>query len=122
MVLIARSLAQEPAFLLLDEPTCNLDFGNQAVVLKQILKLAGQKLGIIMTTHYPEHVLLLKSEGQQVMTALLKRRGEIVYGPAGDVLTAANLSDTYGVPVAVTEVSYEEKRLPFCQPILTENK
>jgi iron complex transport system ATP-binding protein len=117
MVLIARALAQEPGFLMMDEPTSNLDFGNQAVVLKQILKLAGRNLGIIMTTHYPEHVLLLKTE-----VALLKKKGDVCIGRARDVLTEANLSGTYGVSVVVKEVKHNNHILPFCQPVLAEEK
>ncbi|GHT84955.1 ABC transporter ATP-binding protein [Spirochaetia bacterium] len=121
MALIARALAQEPGFLMMDEPTSNLDFGNQAVVLRQILKLAGRNLGIIMTTHYPEHVLLLNSMGS-TRVALLKRKGTICEGRARDILTGANLSETYGVGVAVMDVPYNDTILPFCQPILTEEK
>jgi iron complex transport system ATP-binding protein len=114
MILIARALAQEPVFLMMDEPTSNLDFGNQAIVLDQILKLAGKNLGIIMTTHYPEQVLLLKTRA-----ALLMRNGEMLTGSARNVLTVQNLEETYGIPVAVTEMDYQGKNLPVCQPILT---
>jgi iron complex transport system ATP-binding protein len=116
MVLIARALTQEPAFLLMDEPTSNLDFGNQAKVLRQIVSLAEQGLGIILTTHYPEHVLLLKTQ-----VALLKRKGVTESGAAGEVLTAGNLSETYGIPVAVMDVSYKDRTLPFCQPLLDQD-
>jgi iron complex transport system ATP-binding protein len=114
MTLIARALAQEPVFLMMDEPTSNLDFGNQAIVLDQILSLTGRNLGIIMTTHYPEQVLLLETR-----VALLMKTGEMFTGLARNVLTAANLEQTYGIPVAVMELDYHGKILPVCQPVLT---
>ncbi|AEF86949.1 hemin import ATP-binding protein HmuV [Treponema primitia ZAS-2] len=113
MVLIARALAQEPSFLMMDEPTNSLDFGNQALVLKQIINLAAGRLGIIMTTHYPEQALMLNAR-----VALLKRDGEAFCGPARELLTKKNLEEAYGVPVALTEVSYEGKNLAVCQPLL----
>jgi iron complex transport system ATP-binding protein len=117
MTLIARALAQEPVFLMMDEPTSNLDFGNQAVVLDQILGLAGKNLGIIMTTHYPEQVLLLETQ-----VALLMKNGNMCMGPARDVLTAENLEKTYGIPVAVLEMEYQGKILPICQPVLNSRQ
>jgi iron complex transport system ATP-binding protein len=113
MVLIARALAQEPAFLMMDEPTGNLDFGNQALVLRQIFGLAKQGLGIIMTTHYPEQVLMLNTT-----VALIKRDKSTVIGPAREVLTETLLMETYGVPVAVAEIPYRDKNLSICQPLL----
>ncbi len=42
MVLIARALCQKTPILILDEPTSNLDYGNEVQVLKQIKKLANK--------------------------------------------------------------------------------
>jgi len=48
LVLIARALTQEPELLMMDEPTSNLDLGNQARVLREIRALAADGLAIIM--------------------------------------------------------------------------
>lgn len=56
LVLIARALAQETETIVLDEPTSNLDFGNQVKIMKVIRKLKQQNKLIIMTTHSPNQV------------------------------------------------------------------
>jgi iron complex transport system ATP-binding protein len=83
-------------------------------VLEQILKLRDRGIGVIMTTHYPEQVLLLNTR-----VALIKKNKTVHTGNAKDVLTAENLRETYGVAVAVMEVTYQNRSLPFCQPVLT---
>lgn len=57
LVLIARALVQEPAVLVMDEPTASLDFGNQIRVLDHIRALRDRGLGIFLCTHQPEHAL-----------------------------------------------------------------
>jgi putative ABC transport system ATP-binding protein len=54
-VAIARAIVNEPAILLADEPTGNLDSQNSAVVLK-ILKRLNEQMGqtILMITHDEE--------------------------------------------------------------------
>ena len=56
LVLIARTLCQDPEIVLLDEPTSHLDFKNQALILQIIKKLSRLGMTIIMTSHYPNHV------------------------------------------------------------------
>ena len=54
LVLLARALAQEPRFIVLDEPTASLDFGNQGKVMREIRALAASGHGVLFTTHDPE--------------------------------------------------------------------
>jgi iron complex transport system ATP-binding protein len=82
LVLLARALAQEPRFVVLDEPTASLDFGNQGKVLREIEALAGAGLGVLFTTHDPNHAL------RTAHRVCLLREGAIVAeGKTSDVLT-----------------------------------
>lgn len=96
MVLIARALAQEPQLLVMDEPTSNLDFGNQMLVLGQIKRLSEKGIGIVMTSHVPDHAFLCSTR-----VALLKRDGFEIGAP-DDIVTEESLKTVYGVDVTIT--------------------
>lgn len=53
LVMIARSLAQNPEVLLLDEPTTHLDFTNQSHLLNLLRKLVREGLTILVVMHDP---------------------------------------------------------------------
>ena len=90
-VSIARALAQRPAFILMDEPTAHLDYGNQIKVLKTVRSLKEEGYGVILTTHNPDHALLLQDQ-----VAILDRNGVLSTGLSTDVLKEQNLSELYG--------------------------
>ncbi len=99
LALIARALATEAAFLVMDEPTANLDFGNQARVLEEIARLRQAGIGLLVSTHHPEHAFRIADR------ALLLAKGSLVaQGPVGATLTSANLTALYGRPVEVAAV------------------
>ncbi len=108
LVLIARALAQQSEFLIMDEPTSNLDFGNQVRVLRRIKELAGRKLGLLMTTHFPDHAFLCASR-----VAVLKAGKLLAMGRPEEVITGGQLEGAYGVSVRVVEV---EAGLRVCVP------
>jgi iron complex transport system ATP-binding protein len=94
LVLLARALAQEPQFIVLDEPTASLDFGNQGKVMAEIRGLAGSGLGVLFTTHDPNHALRAADR------AFLLRDGtRIGEGKVADILTRERLQDLYRAPV-----------------------
>ncbi len=99
LALIARALATGARLLVMDEPTANLDFGNQSLVLEEIARLRASGVGVLLSTHHPEHALRIADR------ALLLREGRIIAaGAAAEVLTSEGLTALYGSPVAVAEV------------------
>jgi len=99
LALIARALASEAPSLVMDEPTANLDFGNQARVLSQVAQLRNGGVSILLCTHDPDHAF-------QVADRVLLLRGgsAITLAPTQEALTAENLTRLYDVPVQVAEV------------------
>ncbi len=114
MVLIARALAQKPRFLFMDEPTSNLDFGNQVAVVQLAKKLAHENgLGVVMTTHNPNHLLMCEGDGVLILPGSRYR-----YGTADEILTDENLHDAYGIHVEMLDVDSSAGYTKTCCPVL----
>ncbi|MDR3393747.1 MAG: ABC transporter ATP-binding protein [Parasulfuritortus sp.] len=101
LVLIARALAQESRILVMDEPTSNLDYGNQIKVMAQVRRVAAsQGVGVILTTHYPNHAF-------QYATRALVIDSDKRYALGGpnEVVTEHYLRHTYRVETEIHEVA-----------------
>lgn len=99
LALIARALAQESKILVMDEPTASLDFGNQMSVLDHIHALSEQGIGIVFSTHDPDHAFLCAHR-----VALL-HDGELVHlGPPAETITSERMKRLYGVDIDVVEL------------------
>lgn len=83
-------------YLLLDEPTANLDLGHEALVLGLARSTTSRNVGVLVVLHdidmaaaFADHVVLLVE-------------GEVAArGPPGEVLTSERLSRVYQTPVRV---------------------
>ena len=105
---------QDPRFLVMDEPTAALDFGNQVRVLSCVKRLADSGRGVIMTSHNPDHAYLCCSRA-----VLITRERSILDGSVDEVVTEENLHRAYGIQVKVTHATSDEG-LPVktCVPML----
>jgi iron complex transport system ATP-binding protein len=112
LVLIARTLAQQPKMLLLDEPTSHLDFKNQTVILKMVGKLAKRGLSVIMTSHFPDHALAYAGQ-----IALMHNGNFLAQGHPRDVVNERTLEKIYGIGVKIFSVHDPEsgEEIRFCR-------
>lgn len=114
LTLIARALAQEPRLLVMDEPTASLDFGNQVRVLDQVRALARAGIGIVLSTHDPDHAFLCADR-----VALLHDGAVVRLGPPETEITPETLRLLYGVDVAVIPIA--ERGVRLCVPSLAHH-
>jgi iron complex transport system ATP-binding protein len=99
LALIARALAQEPRLLVLDEPTANLDFGNQVRVIDQVRRLAMNGLAVLFSTHHPEQAFACATR-----VALLHRGALARIGPPEATITPQTMRLLYETDVDIVSV------------------
>jgi iron complex transport system ATP-binding protein len=110
LTLIARALAQQARLLVMDEPTANLDYGNQIRVLTQAKELSRQGYSIILSSHNPDHAFLFADR----VLALHNKR-IVASGAPGEALTGELITALYGVPVRIRR---DDSGAPHCAPVL----
>jgi len=91
---IARAIVSKPRAVLFDEPTAHLDYGSQLLVLRIIKELSQKGYSVVITTHNPDHALLLGGKA-----ALMDDSGALITGDADSVVTRENLSRIYKTDV-----------------------
>ena len=99
--LIARALMTDPELLLLDEPAAGLDLGGREDLVSTLSTLALDEYSpaTVLVSHHVEEI------PPGFTHALMLREGAVVAaGPIPHVLTAAVLSDTFGMRLALSEV------------------
>jgi iron complex transport system ATP-binding protein len=104
-VQLARVLAQiwEPPaggarYLLLDEPTSNLDLAHQHSTLKIARRFAREGVGVLIILHD------LNLAAQYADRILMLRQGSVAaLGSPIEVLTPEAIYETFGMPVVITK-------------------
>jgi iron complex transport system ATP-binding protein len=95
-VLIARSLVVEPEFILLDEPTANLDIQHALDILKLCRSLAARGKTVVVATHDFNLVTRYATR-----LALLNAGSLVAQGPRDAVLRPGTIQDVFHVDAEV---------------------
>ena len=93
---IARAIVRKPQVILFDEPTAHLDFGNQLRTLKIIKELSREGYTTVITTHNPDHAIMLGGRA-----AILDKQGKITLGSTDELITEDILSKVYNADLKI---------------------
>ncbi|MGH9774127.1 MAG: ABC transporter ATP-binding protein [Candidatus Acidiferrales bacterium] len=96
-VILARALAQQPALLLLDEPTQHLDIGGKVELLRRLRRLAREnRYTVVVVTHE------LNLAAEFADRVVLMHKGKCVReGTPAEVYTRAALEPVFDAPLDV---------------------
>ena len=99
LVLIARALCQDAKYMIMDEPTSDLDFVKSQIVYDVLKDLSNRGYGIIISTHSPEYPFYNYNK-----LLLLKNGNMISFGTVKDTLNKDNLTKTYSTNIDVIDI------------------
>lgn len=129
LVEIARALAAQPSFLLLDEPTAALERSESRRLLDMLRELRDQGTGLVLVSHHLDEVEALADRVTVLRDGAVSaelRRGEFDHGRMIEAMLGHSLVDggvgggTAGRPAPSPEVSIAIRQLrvlPTAQPV-----
>ncbi|MDO5329872.1 MAG: ABC transporter ATP-binding protein [Bacillota bacterium] len=96
---IGRALVNDPPFLILDEPTSNLDMANQFRVLSLIKRLSKERnTAVLVSLHDLNEALLIADK------FAFMQEGKIAFVADYESLNEKMISSTYGVDVTISSI------------------
>lgn len=109
LVLVARAMAQKAKILIMDEPSSNLDFGNQFRIMSKVKSLTADGYTIIESLHNPDQAYMYADR------IIAMKDGRIISdGPPGETMDAELIRELYGVDVKVHSLRHDKIRI--CVP------
>lgn len=111
LVLIARALVQNSRILVMDEPTANLDYGNQFRIMEQVKRLTREGYLVLLSTHNPEHALLFADK-----VLILKDSSIMMYGTPEETLNPKVIESIYGINVEIQTIRTNKGNVPVFVP------
>ena len=117
LVLIARALAQQARILFMDEPTANLDYGNQVRVLERVRQLSREGYTVIQSTHNPDQAFMYADEVMAVMDGQIE-----AYGSPAKIMDSELIRKLYRVNVSVESLRGGEVRMCVPTSVLKEKQ
>jgi iron complex transport system ATP-binding protein len=109
LALIARALVQQAKTLVMDEPTSNLDYGNQIRIMTHIKKLARDGYAVILSTHNPDHASIYADK------AIALYQGSICeQGKPAEIITSGLIRKLYNVEVDIH--NFNKGKTMICMP------
>ncbi|WP_434793067.1 Ferric enterobactin transport ATP-binding protein FepC [Terrisporobacter petrolearius] len=109
LVFIARALAQKAKILVMDEPTSDLDYGNQIRVLNTVKELTKEGYTIMQSTHNPDQAFLYADK----VLALYNHK-VLSFGTPKYIINSGLIKKLYNVDVELNSL-YDDK-IRICIP------